>query len=185
MLGQQIAPWPMTLRKASPPPAAASPSDATFKRMHRRMTPTPEPDPEPVFHPLRLRPILSVATNASALPPLSSDDHVLTDMRAPSSLTFRSCSSSVSVDDAEAQRAQGLSPVFTRDTHETGRPFLMKHGPSTLIDRWLDYAAMSSLMLPVITMYATHNTVPQRDASTMIASPFAHSSSAVYLMIGH
>ncbi|KAJ7785840.1 hypothetical protein B0H16DRAFT_1354701 [Mycena metata] len=135
MLGQQIAPWPTTLREASPPPAAASPSDATFKRMHRRtMTPTPEPDPEPVFHPLRLRPsrirpALSVATNTSASPPLSSDDHVPIDMRAPSSLTFGSRSSSGSVDDAEALRARGLPPVFTRG-HARNRSSLLPDAPS-------------------------------------------------------
>ncbi|KAJ7042702.1 hypothetical protein C8F04DRAFT_1176309 [Mycena alexandri] len=136
MLGQQIAPWPTTLREASPTGVkAASPSDATFKRMHRRtMTPTPEPDPEPVFHPLRLRPsrirpVLSVATNASASPPLSSDDHVPIDMRAPSSLTFGSRSSSGSVDDAEALRARGLPPVFTRG-HARNRSSLLPDAPS-------------------------------------------------------
>ncbi|KAJ7132975.1 hypothetical protein C8R46DRAFT_1048292 [Mycena filopes] len=137
MLGQQIAPWPKTLRDASPPGAAAavSPSDATFKRMHRRtMTPTPEPDPEPVFHPLRLRPsrirpVLSVASDASASPPLSADDHVPVDMRAPSSLTFGSRSSSGSVDDAEALRARGLPPVFTRG-HARNRSSLLPDAPS-------------------------------------------------------
>ncbi|KAJ6514305.1 hypothetical protein C8R47DRAFT_962300 [Mycena vitilis] len=133
MLGKQIAPWPT----ASPPPApAAVPTDATFKRMHRRtMTPTPEPDPEPVFHPLRLRPsrirpVLSVTTSASASPPPPSDDQMQIDGRAPSSLTFGSRSSSGSVEDAEAlRRARGLPPVFTRG-HARNRSSLLPDAPS-------------------------------------------------------
>ncbi|KAJ6577467.1 hypothetical protein B0H19DRAFT_561509 [Mycena capillaripes] len=135
MLGQQIAPWP-THRDSPPAPTSATTvTDATFKRMHRRtMTPTPEPDPEPVFHPLRLRPSrirppLSVVTNASASPPPPSDEQIQIDMRAPSSLTFGSRSSSGSVEDTDALRARGLPPVFTRG-HGRNRSSLLPDAPS-------------------------------------------------------
>ncbi|KAJ7473614.1 hypothetical protein B0H11DRAFT_2036563 [Mycena galericulata] len=139
MIGQQIAPWP-TQRDTSPPSAAPAPApppvptDAAFKRMHRRtMTPTPEPDPAPVFQPLRLRPsrirpTLAIATSATVSPPPSSDEHGV-DMRAPSSLTFGSRSSSGSVEDAEALRARGLPPVFTRG-HARNRSSLLPDAPS-------------------------------------------------------
>ncbi|KAJ6511227.1 hypothetical protein DFH09DRAFT_999601 [Mycena vulgaris] len=137
MIGQQIAPWPATLHEASPPraaPAAAtSPTDATFKRMHRRtMTPTPEPDPAPVFQPLRLRPSrirppISIVTSTTASPPPPSDEHI--DMRAPSSLTFGSRSSSSSVEDAKTLHARGLPPVFTRG-HGRNRSSLLPDAPS-------------------------------------------------------
>ncbi|KAF7339245.1 hypothetical protein MVEN_02002300 [Mycena venus] len=131
MLGQQIAPWPT----ASPPPASSKkPSEATFKRMHRRtMTPTPEPDPAPVFHPLRLRPSrirppLTVTTSSSSTsPPPSSDDHHAVDMRAPSSLTFGSRSSDASVEDPATLR--GLPPVFTRG-HARNRSSLLPDAAS-------------------------------------------------------
>ncbi|KAJ6498493.1 hypothetical protein C8R47DRAFT_1260204 [Mycena vitilis] len=130
MLGKQIAPWPT----ASPPPApAAVPTDATFKRMHRRtMTPTLEPDPEPVLRlrPSRIRPVLSVTTSASASPSPPSDDQMQIDGRAPSSLTFASRSSSGSVEDAETlRRARGLPPVFTRG-HARNRSSLLPDAPA-------------------------------------------------------
>ncbi|KAJ6619274.1 hypothetical protein B0H10DRAFT_2216971 [Mycena sp. CBHHK59/15] len=119
MIGQQIAPWPtinMSPPRASPP----APSEATFKRMHRRtMTPSPEPEPAPVFQPLRLRPsrirppITVVTGGATPSPPALSDERG--DARAPSSLTFGSRSSSGSAEDAEERHhAQGLPPVFKR-----------------------------------------------------------------------
>ncbi|KAF7297196.1 hypothetical protein MIND_00952700 [Mycena indigotica] len=116
LIGQQIAPWPTALE--STPPAPIS-SDATFKRSHRRtMTPSPEPDPAPVFHPLRLRPsrirpVLTAASSSSPSPPPSSVDSKM-DMRAPSSLTFGSRSSSDSPE--EPQTGRVLPPVFTRHT---------------------------------------------------------------------
>ncbi|KAJ6505350.1 hypothetical protein C8R45DRAFT_861122 [Mycena sanguinolenta] len=130
MLGQQIAPWPTGSPPAAPPSSTAP--DATVKRRHRRtMTPTPEPEPAPVFHPLRLRPSrirppLTVATGATSVsPPPSSDDRpTAVDMRAPSSLTFGSRSSSASVDDPETLRARGLPPVFTRG-HTRNRSSLL------------------------------------------------------------
>ncbi|KAJ7459292.1 hypothetical protein FB451DRAFT_1046300 [Mycena latifolia] len=128
LLGQQIAPWP----EASPPapaPPSASTTDGAFKRMHRRtMTPTPEPEPAPVFQPLRLRPSrirppISVVTTAKASPPPSSDDmQVDADMRAPSSLTFGSRSSSGSME-ADTLHARELPPVFTR--HSRNRSSLL------------------------------------------------------------
>ncbi|KAJ7126033.1 hypothetical protein C8R44DRAFT_733950 [Mycena epipterygia] len=145
MIGQQIAPWP-TLREASPPGASApapapttAATEGTFKRMHRRtMTPTPEPDPAPVFQPLRLRPsrirpAISIVTSATSSPPPSSDEGVV-DMRAPSSLTFGSRSSSGSVEDAEALRARGLPPVFTR-SHGRNRSSLLPDAPSPRSNR--------------------------------------------------
>ncbi|KAJ7234518.1 hypothetical protein B0H12DRAFT_1204744 [Mycena haematopus] len=108
MLGQQIAPWPSASPPSAPPEAGTG--TATFKRLHRRtMTPTPEPEPAPVFHPLRLRP-------SRIRPPLA---HHAVDMRAPSSLTFGSRSSSGSVED----RA-GLPPVFMRG-HARNRSSLL------------------------------------------------------------
>jgi hypothetical protein len=140
MLGRQIAPWPTTLRDASPPSVRTSTTstDGTFKRHHRRtMTPTPEPEPAPVFHPLRLRPSrirppLSVVTDnkTSVSPPPSTDRVVGLDMRAPSSLTFGSRSSDASVEDAATLRARtgGLPPVFTR--HSRNRSSLLPDAPS-------------------------------------------------------
>ncbi|KAJ7620088.1 hypothetical protein FB45DRAFT_839417 [Roridomyces roridus] len=122
MLGQQIAPWPV-LNDASPPRVVPTATDSTFKRMHRRtMTPTPEPEPAPVFQPLRLRPsgirpTISIPTSMSPAPSSASDDQIAIDMRAPSSLTFGSRSSSSSVD------APVLAPVFTR--HSRNRSSLL------------------------------------------------------------
>ncbi|KAJ7667434.1 hypothetical protein B0H17DRAFT_254379 [Mycena rosella] len=134
MLGQQIAPWPSALDGSPPPaPAATSPTDATFKRMHRRtMTPTPEPEPAPVFQPLRLRPSrirppISIATSATTVspPPSSDEQQGLGDARAPSSQTFGSRSSSGSVElDVGTLRARGLPPVFTRG-HARNRSSLL------------------------------------------------------------
>ncbi|KAJ7115597.1 hypothetical protein C8R43DRAFT_1038570 [Mycena crocata] len=130
ILGQQIAPWPTASREASPPTIAPVPDDATFKRMHRRtMTPTPEPDPAPVFQPLRLRPSrirppISINTSATASPPPSSKEAVEVAMRAPSSLTFGSRSSSSSVEEAQILRARALPPVFHRG-HARNRSSLL------------------------------------------------------------
>ncbi|KAJ7172376.1 hypothetical protein C8R46DRAFT_1085726 [Mycena filopes] len=88
-----------------PPPYPSPPPDDA----HARARPGARLPP-----PSRIRPVLSVASDASASPPLSADDHMPVDMRAPSSLTFGSRSSSGSVDDGEALRAHGLPPVFVR-----------------------------------------------------------------------
>ncbi|KAF8153725.1 hypothetical protein K438DRAFT_2077372 [Mycena galopus ATCC 62051] len=91
----------------------------SFKCLHRRtMTPTPEPNPTPLFHPLRLRPPLAIVTGASS---------VGVDMRAPSSLTFGSRSSSGSIEDPETLRMRGLPPVFTRG-HARNRSSLFPDG---------------------------------------------------------
>ncbi|KAJ7058075.1 hypothetical protein C8F01DRAFT_1149410 [Mycena amicta] len=128
LLGQQIAPWPSS-PEGSPPVQTATPSETTFKRAHHRtMTPSPEPEPAPVFQPLRLRPsrirpTLTLATSASPSPPPSSADDKM-DMRAPSSLTFGSRSSSGSAEEGEgAVRTHPLPPVFTR--HNRNRSSLL------------------------------------------------------------
>ncbi|KAK7014020.1 hypothetical protein R3P38DRAFT_2720656 [Favolaschia claudopus] len=136
ILGQQIAPWP----PASPPSVKHTPPvndrDDGYKRTHRRtMTPSPEPEPAPVFHPLRLRPSrirpqLALVTTSTVSSPSSSDEqqHGI-DMRAPSSLTFGSrSSSSMSAEDPETLRARGLPTVFTRG-HERNRSSLLPDAP--------------------------------------------------------
>ncbi|KAF7327809.1 hypothetical protein MKEN_00360700 [Mycena kentingensis (nom. inval.)] len=124
LLGQQIAPWPNS-PQSSPPARATPPASATFKRAHRRtMTPTPEPEPAPVLQPLRLRPSRirpAVVMASPSPPPTSSGSEDGTDMRAPSSLTFGSRSSTGSTD------VRQLPPVFTR--HTRNRSSLLPDAP--------------------------------------------------------
>lgn len=132
LIGQQIAPWPTLIQSLSPlkesPPntkktKATLPS--TFRKTHKRtMTPGPEPEPDPIFHPLgppKAR-VTSSASRISTSPSPKEQPNAYGTIRAPSSLTFGSRSTSSRPESKGSIDEMGLlvpGPVFTRSTSST------------------------------------------------------------------
>ena len=129
IIAQQIAPWPTLVQGLSPlkesPTSSvsnATPPSSTFRRTHKRtLTPAPEPDPEPIYQPLRPAKVRvasgTLKTSTSSLSAekrgASGDNNV----RAPSSLTFGSRSSSSregSKGSMDEFSGGSLTPVFKR-----------------------------------------------------------------------
>ena len=129
IIAQQIAPWPTGLSpvkealsssvsKATPPPSS------TFRPVHKRtLTPVPEPEPEVVFQPLRPAKVRTASgTLKTSQSSLTSEKRGDNNVRAPSSLTFGSCSSSRAGSKGSVEEFSGgsLTPVFKR-IHEQER----------------------------------------------------------------
>ncbi|KAF9457373.1 hypothetical protein BDZ94DRAFT_1175700 [Collybia nuda] len=133
MIGQQIAPWPTLIQGLSPvkesskrSPGTTTPAQA-FRMTHKRtLTPAPEPEPSPVFQPLRPSKSKNAMATLRAPPPtlavspISFNEIPDGTIRAPSSLTFGSRSSSRAGSKASMDELLNgspiPSPVFKRAT---------------------------------------------------------------------
>ena len=130
MIAQQITPWPTLVQGLSPLKEAPSsstsdstppPPSSTFRPTHKRtLTPAPEPEPEPIFQPLRPAKSRTVSgTLKASHSSLKSEKRAALgdgDVRAPSSLTFgsRSSSRAGSKGSEDEFSCGSLTPVFKR-----------------------------------------------------------------------
>jgi serine/arginine repetitive matrix protein 2 len=129
LIGQQIAPWPTLIQSLSPlkesPPStkktkATPPS--TYRKTHKRtMTPGPEPELDPIFLPLgppKAR-VTSSAIRISTSPSPKGQHDAYGTIRAPSSLTFGSRSTSSRPESIDEMGLLVPGPVFTSSTSST------------------------------------------------------------------